>query len=170
MVGRGLEPGLVIINKPQDSIVKIDSFGNGWIKVYMSDGQLYLRSGGTISWRYNNPGNLKYGKFAAGNGAVGPGWGNHSVFPSYDIGAMAKRTLLFSPHKKYHDMTILEALSYYAPTSDGNNPSKYARYVAGEIGVSIHTKLINLSESQQTAMLTYMKIYEGFKVGKVEKI
>lgn len=172
MSGRGLEKGLVIIDKPrfEPDITKIIQFGNGWIDVQMSDGYAYRRSEGTISWRYNNPGNLKFGPFAREHGAVGPGWGGHSVFPNYSVGSHAKKELLFSPRKKYHRLTITEALAYYAPAYDGNNPDKYANYISSKIGVPASTNLFKLTEEQRVAMLRFMEIYEGFKVGKVERI
>lgn len=70
MSGRGLEKGLYGDEPPKptapsvstgEQIKKIVSFDTGWIKVKMDDDETYKRSGGTISWRYNNPGNLKYG-------------------------------------------------------------------------------------------------------------
>ena len=84
---RGTEKDLVIIDRKDytenrryikyPEIVSVISYGNGWLDVQMSDGFAYRRSGGTISWRYNNPGNIKYGNFARAHKAVGRGWAKH---------------------------------------------------------------------------------------------
>lgn len=39
------------------------------------------------------------------------------------------------------DMTLLQYISKYAPSSDGNNPSSYANSVANDIGVTVNTQI-----------------------------
>lgn len=41
-------------------------------------------------------------------------------------------------------MTLLEFQKVYSPTSDNNNPQKYAEFVAKRIGVTINTQIKNL--------------------------
>jgi len=181
---RGLERDLVIIDRKDYNenrryiknpvIEQVVRWGNGWIDVRMSDGFVYRRTGGTLSWRYNNPGNIKYGKFARSHKAVGRGWGSHgghAVFPDYKTGRWAKKVLLFTPVRKYYNLTIREALSYYAPRGDNNNPDRYARFIVNRTqGVSLETRLRNMNDMQQEQMLTAMEKFEGWKPGKITRL
>jgi len=181
---RGMEKGLVILDRrdynenrrfiKKQEIVKVLRYGNGWLEVRMNDSFAYRRSGGSLSWRYNNPGNIKYGRFARAHGAVGRGWGTqggHAVFPTYSRGRWAKRQLLFTPIRKYYNYSLIDALSLYAPRSDNNRPKIYARFVMRSVpGVSLHTTLRDFNNEQQEAMLSAMERFEGFKVGKIERI
>lgn len=184
---RGMEKGLVILDKVQyqkkkqyiktHEIEKVLKWGSGWIDVLMNDGHAYRRIGGTISWRYNNPGNVKYGRYARSHGAVGRGWGGqggHAVFPTYEVGKIAKKTLLFTPIRKYYDLSLKRALSYYAPVSDpdaNNRPDIYARYIVRRVdGVTLNTKLRDFNNTQQDQMLHAMERFEGFKPGRIERV
>lgn len=185
MSGRGLEPGLFPDEEPDvaqtsndnTTIVEIIRFGQGWLDVMTPAGP-FRREGGSLSWRYHNPGNLKYGPFAQGQGAIGPGWGNHSVFANPNDGMRAKGNLLFLPSSPYYNLTILQAMNRYAPRSDkgkgvpqgGNDPDGYARYLGQKVGVSISTRLSSLTPDQRYEMVKWMNVYEGFKVGTIRPI
>jgi hypothetical protein len=206
MAKRGKEPGLVVGNSnfiwtkedqdkldksqqdsrvpaQQDSrvlphIKKIVSFGTGYIIVLYDNGKKEKRSSGTISWRYNNPGNLKYGDFAKKYGSIGPGWGSHAVFPSLEEGTEAKKALLFSNERGYNKMTIAQAINKYAPANDtgkgvpagGNKPNQYATWLGKKMNVPTSTVLETLSDDKKDEMLKYMREYEGFKVGVVSDV
>lgn len=154
-----------------DSIISnIEDFGTGWIIVKMNNGRTIKRSGGSIAWRYNNPGNLKYGPFAKSKGAIGAGDGGHSVFPNLDIGKEAMRQLIFGSERGYNKMTLENAIAKYAPTSDGNDPDTYANYVSSRSGVSKSRVLNTLSPTEQYKVLEIMMVMEGFKTGNVSEV
>lgn len=162
-----------ILNEPQPKsldISKVLEYGNGYLIVECVDGDRYKRLGGSLSWRNNNPGNLKYGDFTKSHGAVGAGYGGHAVFPNPKEGAKAQIDLLFSKEKSYYKLSILEAIKRYAPASDGNSPTRYAKYIAGKLKVSLGTKLQDLSESKRSDMITAMQYYEGFDRGTISKL
>ena len=181
---RGLERDLVIIDRKDytenkryikfPDIVSVISYGNGWLDIQMSDGFAYRRSGGTLSWRYNNPGNIKYGNFARSHKAVGRGWAKHAVFPSYNVGRWAKKQLLFTPVRKYYNYSLRDAIALYAPRSDRNarnRPDIYARFILNRTpGVTLNTRLRNFNEDQQNRMLMAMEQFEGFKPGRIDRI
>jgi hypothetical protein len=140
--------------------------------VEATDGHQYKLTGGTLAWKNNNPGNLKYGDFARNFGAIGPGWEGHAVFPDFETGAIAQQELLFSDEGSYYKLTILEAISKYAPLDDPNpiahnNPPEYATYVADHVGVSLNTVLNDLNTEQQHALLRAMCDFEGYQVGEI---
>jgi hypothetical protein len=150
------------------TISKIIGYGNGWLTVQLSDGTKQKRSKGTLAWRNNNPGNLKWGEFAKDNGAIGPGGGGHAVFPDYKTGRLAQKKLLFTNIRGYNTKSIQEAIAIYAPSSDkANKPKQYARYIASQLQVSLNTKLNELSDNKKEKMIDAIQAYEGFKKGTV---
>jgi N12 class adenine-specific DNA methylase len=136
--------------------------GKGWTEVVGADGAV-IRRKGTRAWRNNNPGNIEYGQFAKGLGAIGTD-GRFAVFPTYEAGRRAKESLLFDS-KGYRDKTIYQAISRYAPPSE-NNTDSYASSVATAAGVSIDTPLAELSARQRVAVLDAMERVEGFRPGR----
>lgn len=162
---------------PPDTILQIIQAGKGWIDVVSQEGKV-RRAGGSLSWRYHNPGNIKFGKFAQAHGSIGPGWGNHAVFPDYETGLYAQQTLLFSNQSRYVSMTIRDAIATYAPISDtglgvpqgGNQPLKYASWLAKNLNVDINTRLVDLHPELQQRMVKLMNVYEGHKIGSINFI
>lgn len=139
----------------------------GSITVRLDDGMVIERRGGTVSWRCNNPGNLKHGSFAKQYGSIGKDYIGHAIFPTVEEGKRAHTALLFSEDSRYYKLTIQSAINRYAPAGDANNqPKKYANYLAENVGVSTSTKLCDLTEDQRSEFIDYMRNYEGFKKGK----
>ena len=96
---------------------------------------------GSKSWRHNNPGNLRWSKFQTGqkNG--------FAYFNSFATGWLA---LWYDLWKKCRgetvtgltgDSTLLNLFEKWAPWSDGNNPERYADYIAKLLGVTTKTPL-----------------------------
>lgn len=149
---------------------KILKFGPGFIDILMETGYKVRYSGGTLAWRHNNPGNLKFGNFAKKYGSIGVGGGGHAVFPTYEVGKKAMIALLFSECGSYEKLTVSRAIARYAPVSDRkarNQPAKYAAWVAKKTGISVSTVLNTMSEEQRSDFVDAMIIYEGFKEGEV---
>ncbi len=169
---RGLTPDEIekdradrMIQEPE--IVEIISHRVGGITVKKDDGCSYDRAGGTLSWRNHNPGNIKHGAFAKGARAIGRGQGGHAVFASIKDGREAMKKLLFTPIRRYHKKTLLNALRTYAPVGDkNNNPDRYAKYVAAKLGISTSAVLNTLNGEQQEKMLDAMIVFEGYKFGR----
>ncbi len=92
---------------------------------------------GTLAWRNKNPGNLRY---AGQIGSIGQNQG-FAVFPDFETGfaalkrqidaACEGRSKVFRPA-----MSIREFFQVYAPSTDNNNPTAYAQFVAGMLDVS----------------------------------
>ena len=152
--------------EPETKFVRIVTHGVGEITVAKEDGHKYRRYGGTLAWRNNNPGNLKYGNFAKSTQSIGSGQGKHAVYASYEDGRRAMWKLLFTNARDYYTRTIIRAISKYAPTSDGNYPKIYANYIAAHIEMPVTTKLNELNDKQQMKMLDAMIRFEGFKIGQ----
>ena len=91
---------------------------------------------GSRSHRNNNPGNLKFSKFQ-----IGEDEGGFSIFKTYEDGFKAlifQLELAISGKSRYYKptMTLLEFFEIYAPSSDNNEPKRYAEFVAHRLGCS----------------------------------
>ena len=149
------------------SIRTVDYAGN--------DGRHLLRTGGTIAWRFNNPGNIRPaedGRLIMG--AIGIGTtkknGSFLIFDSYEAGRAQKRSLL---RRIYNGRTIYTMLSGvpdrkgkivmgYAPATDKNDPVAYANFISEKTGFSTDTVLSTLTDEQLDQVMDAMEIKEGF--------
>lgn len=148
---------------------EVPSAGGGapTVKISKADGTEETRSGGTKSWRNNNPGNIRAGKWATSQGAIGES-GGMAVFPDEETGNKAREALLFGGgDKKYINASIASAMEMYAPRSE-NDTDKYIAEIVKATGVPANTPLSSLTPDQKSKMLDIMKRHEGWKVGKVE--
>jgi hypothetical protein len=154
--------GVVSVNEKEKSLI-----------LQLKSGKKIQRSGGTVSWRCNNPGNLKYGDFAKQHGAVGAGPGDHAVFPTYIDGGFAHYNLLFRNDSRYIMRSIADAMAIYAPVNDPNaknDPVAYSNFLARKLGVHPSTKLVELSDVQRWSILIAMQAYEGYKIGTTKVV
>lgn len=124
------------------------AMGNG-----VEDGQGY---GNSLTQGYGNPfsvntTNSGFKKFNS------PEEGRQALLHQLDLYQTGKtRTGLNG------NSTLLQAMSKYAPYSDGNNPLHYASVVAKETGVSIHTPISQIDKNKWANAITKM---EGNKKG-----
>lgn len=177
---RGLEPGekpsvakSTIAPKVTGSptkIARVVAFGPGWMTVEMGDGNQYRRDGGTLAWRNNNPGNVKFGEFAKKHGAVGRGHNDMAVFPTVEMGKTAMRELLFNPKGRYFNLTIRKAISIYAPDFDGNDSNAYTHFICTHAKLSNSKVVGSLTTAERERMLAAMQAMEGSKTGTVSKV
>jgi len=142
------------------------------------DGTHLLRTGGSIAWRFNNPGNIrppqKGKKLIMGAIGVGKTKGNASflIFKSYAEGRLQKKQLL---RRAYNDRTIYTMLTGipnpdvpgtlmkgYAPATDKNDPLAYANSISKHTGLPITTRLSDISDAKMEEMLDAMEKCEGF--------
>ena len=97
---------------------------------------------GSRPYRNCNPGDLRwpYGK-PYPYGATGIDDENFLIFPSHTLGMAALTTMITNccegKSKIYHPtMTLIDFFNVYAPSSDNNDPNRYAEWVASTIGVA----------------------------------
>jgi hypothetical protein len=125
------------------------------------------RTGGSVSWRGNNPGNIRPGDFATSAGAIGivstEKYGNFAKFPNYQTGWNAMRSLLLS--NSYRNLSIRDAIFRWAPPADHNNSESYAAEVSKAVGAPSGTKVGQLTPQQLLAMMEKIKKIEGWIPG-----
>lgn len=113
----------------------------GWREGKIVNGK---RIGGSLTWRLNNPGALRYSPFQDGTK------GGFSYFETerkgmdalkYQLGiAVSGRSKVYRPTD-----TLLEFQRKYSPSSDGNDPIKYCKFIADGLGVNINTQIKDLA-------------------------
>lgn len=83
--------------------------------------------------RNNNPGNIRYGKFAQSQGASGQDADGFAVFPTLGAGVAASSALL-SKYLAGGINTVSRVIARWAPPSE-NNTKAYTNYVSKRLGV-----------------------------------
>lgn len=139
---------------------------NGKTVITNATGEKEIRKGGTISWRNNNPGNMRMSEFSKAQGAIGEA-GGFAVFPTKEAGERAREKLLFEA-ESYKNKTLAQAMQRYAPESE-NNTQAYVDALVKATGANPNTPLSNLTPDQRQKMLAAMKQHEGWKEGTIEK-
>lgn len=138
--------------------------GRDTIIVY-EDGTEEVRSGGTRSWRNNNPGNLRNSPFSIRHGSLGEA-GGFAVFPSEDAGWRALLSLLRGP--TFQGLTLDRMIARYAPPDENDTPA-YRDFIENRLGVSEETRLSELSSSQIEELASIIRRFEGWSVGTVRR-
>lgn len=160
----------------------------------MDDGSVIEREGGSVSWRNNNPGNLKFAYAGSADRTVDAvrtreqaledaqrryqgvvaldQWGN-AVFESYEAGRAAKIQLL---ERKYGEKTVEELLrSYSTPDYSGKtNHRAQADHIFREgdrQGFNLRAKTIGAMNADEIAALADgIKGFEGWRTGETRVI
>jgi RHS repeat-associated protein len=120
-----------------------------------SDGTQEVRSGGSRSWRNNNPGNIRRG--ADLQGEIGAA-GGFAVFTNEDAGQSAIVELLGRP--QYQRLTVSEALARWAPPNE-NDTAGYQRWVQNVTGIDGQTRMNTLNDGQLRSISNAIRGIEG---------
>jgi hypothetical protein len=131
------------------------------------------RTGGSISWRTNNPGNVQYGSKARSFGAIGSIKASDgepvAIMPTLDHGWRMQIALWRTP--KYNNGTINQGCRTWAKAvGDYKGIHPYTIALADAAGVSVHTKVSELSDAQLKNIVKRQAKLEGFKVGTVTTV
>jgi len=132
---------------------------------YDANQPIQEREGGSVSWRNNNPGNIKFGPFAeqygATKGAAASDGGNWAVFPDEQTGIQAQKDLLTSPN--YKDLSLDQALLRWSGNGyDSKSLIKTIGYTPSWQG----KKTSQMSDAELNDLVEAMRKREGWKVGK----
>ncbi|WP_439412972.1 TIGR02594 family protein [Enterobacter ludwigii] len=130
-----------------------------------NDGSRLLKTGGTLNWRFNNPGNLMATKDASKQaGRIGsaivhnPEANKFAIFASISLGENAKNRLL---KEQYKDKTIPEVTEKYSPSEGGNDPVEYANFIMKETGIPDNKKVGDLDDEDFGKLLKAISKQEG---------
>lgn len=163
----------------------------GTKRVYeLANGQTETRTGGTVAWRNNNPGNLKFEYAESADKTVKSKrskekalsdaqkrykgiialdqWGN-AVFETMEAGAVAKAKLLKSQHgnKTYQQMLRGYAKNDYSGTTNYGAYEATIKKTASSMGVNLEGKTIGqMTDAEFKALAQGMVNAEGVKKGQ----
>jgi hypothetical protein len=111
------------------------------------------------SFKNSNPGNIRYGKWAASHGAVdSDGFGKWATAIE---GTAALLSLLAG--SSYRNLDLTGVFQRYAPASDNNRPREYAAYVAQRAGVPLDMMLADMDPFQVLKVAEGITRFEGWK-------
>jgi hypothetical protein len=128
---------------------------------HVKRGQPHMLHGkGSFAWLNNNPGNLTAGGTNVGEYPGKRNWHNFIIFPTPEAGLSAIPKFLKA--NGYGTLSLTAAFKRYAPKGDGtNDPMHYAQSVADATGVSVDTKISDLSDDQLTEVAKAIARMEG---------
>lgn len=129
------------------------------IKYTLPDNSGFVRSGGSIAWRFFNPGNLRGSDLQCTTIRTNPN-GSFAVFPDAETGERALYNLL-SSNPSYRDLTVQKAIYKYAPPS-GNNTAAYVNKLRNA-GINVNAKLSDLTEEELRHLQEMIMTIEGWK-------
>lgn len=131
---------------------------------------------GSVSYRQNNPGNLRFQQFhATAYGAV-PGDQNFAKFPTYALGFQALKDDIRakitgkSRHIDYSaNPTFFDYIKVYAPAEDRNNPSAYTQSLINQLPeyhLSLDTPLSEMAAiiyREENTPVTWLPPYKNLE-------
>lgn len=133
------------------------------------DGRILIRSGGSMTWQINNPGNLSspVNKEGIPNpkktknyiGFAKRKQHHFFIFPDYEKGRNEKKASL---RRKYNEKNFREMINEYAPASDGNDVDDYVSFLVKQTGFSESTKIKDLNEAGLNKLMDAMERKEGY--------
>lgn len=133
------------------------------VEYVAEDGTRYLRSGGTICWRFFNPGNIRPSDTSVCNPfKIGVGdtkSGKFMIFPSEEVGWSALKLLL---KKSYKNMMIEDVANKFAPATDNNDPDKYSKFIVKKSGLDGGKYVRDLDEASLEKLMEAIKTMEGY--------
>ena len=142
--------------------VPVGSYGDTWAVL---PGEVHV--GGNATWRYNNPGNIKW----AGKSYLrGINIGHPSqlvIFPSYSEGRAALADLMHS--KMYGPLTLEKMFFTYLGMKPGekspygDDPEAYARGVITRTGLDGSRTVSSLNDAELGQLMDAIEIQEGYR-------
>jgi hypothetical protein len=145
--------------------IKATPHGKSGVLYETEDGEKYLRTGGTWTWRNNNPGNVVPGSISKKNNQIGKA-GGFAVFPDYENGHKA---LLDCLKDTYGNSPLKELINGYAPPHQNDTP-KYLKFLQNKTGVFDDKKVKDFSQSEFEKLWKAIEQMEGWKEGKIAEM
>jgi hypothetical protein len=135
------------------------------VTLHYPDGSTETRTGGTRSWRNNNPHNIVAGPFANAHGAIGSD-GGMAVFPDEATGQAAAAALLKT--ETYSRLTIDQAIARRSPPNE-NETATVQRNVRRLGNFSGNEIVGQLTPVQSARLVRAIQMAEGWREGTVTR-
>lgn len=106
----------------------------------------YEGAPGDANYLNNNPGNCRYNPdgYLPKYEPVTESPAGFAVFPNYVTGWNYLEAMITGRIHAHPNWTLLQFMENYAPSSDDNNPTLYAQFIARRLGVDINYQIKNI--------------------------
>jgi hypothetical protein len=127
------------------------------------DNTLETRTGGTMAWRDNSPGNVsrasstEIGNFESANG-------RRAIFDSPEAGAASLYRQFFAPNSKFFNQSIADTMNHYADPQH-NDTGAYIADIEQRTGLDRSTILNSMSDQQRADFLNAIRAHENTTPG-----
>ena len=146
------------------SVAKLKKY---YLLLNKPDGSLELRTGGNVSWRYNNPGKILWGAFAKAHGAI-TNDGKIAIFPDYVTGRNALEAMLFEDASfGFTGLHLDDAIVKYAPRKDGYNSDNFAIDVLKEANLPGSRVMSELDADERDGLMEALQKEDGYTAGNI---
>jgi hypothetical protein len=159
--GEGVSKNIEPTPSPSPSPSSVSAtVSNSGVIYTMTDGSRIRRSGGSLAWRNNNPGNITCGAgLIFGSIACNV---RFLIFPNESTGMRAITEQLKRPG--YQNGTLGAAINRWAPPSE-NDTGSYQRMIERETGMSLSTHMSQLDDTALSRVAQVIRRVEGWKPG-----
>jgi hypothetical protein len=167
-VGEPLQSTTTVMNHDALHITSAEQSGKRKVIYRNSAGDVVTTmTGGTLSWRCNNPGNFVYpnswpgviGKFeVTGKDGITR---NYAIFESYDAGFSALKGRV----ERSQTLSIKSFVHGYAPESDGNDEDAYVKDIIRNTSFTAESTIAEVGVDKVAGVI---KKHEGWSVGTIE--
>lgn len=99
------------------------------------------RPTGSVSYRNNNPGNIR----PPGEGLANGENEGYCTYATYTDGFLDCVRLIQNRKSEHPTWTLADFFESYAPAADGNSPAEYAGFVSGLVGAPATMTLSELN-------------------------
>lgn len=135
------------------------------VEYFDANNRRQTKTGGTRSWRNNNPGNIMCGAFTIAHGAIGCDENTQptaAIFPSLEVGRAAQIALLRD--EAYQRLTVGRALDRW---TGQENHTDYRNCVGGRLSIPMDRQMASLSGEELASLAMAMQHCEGFREGTI---
>jgi len=123
----------------------------------------YIKFGGSLAWRNNNPGNMRLSKEPKYYGALSRDEKRFLQFSTEKDGFDALLVYI----KTWKNASLEKFINQYAPPNE-NNTSGYLEKVSIALQTNPSIKMSELDDNQRYKLALEIKKIEGWKVGKIK--
>lgn len=128
-------------------------------------GKNFVFSGGTRTWKNQNPGNLVSGSISKRHGQIGVA-GGFAVFPDREAG---HRALLDCLQTTYGNKDLEQMIRQFAPSSE-NDTRRYLSFLRKKTGVNDNRKIKDFSADEFESLWKAIEAMEGWKEGTITEL
>lgn len=162
---RALDAALLRLDGPSAFVRAVAHTDPRRVEYFDANNRRQTKTGGTRSWRNNNPGNIMCGAFTNAHGAIGCDENTQptaAIFPSLEVGRAAQIALLRD--EAYQRLTVGRALDRW---TGQENHTSYRDCVGGKSGILMERQMASLSGEELASLAKAMQHCEGFTEGTI---